>query len=258
MLGAQDYRQVLTVLRQCADAVDDDDFRSVVLDAIHEHLGYGHLTFFVGRHPAAHPALREPASVGVPNDLLDRYLERHARDDVFTTMHARSLLRMQGMACLPQVLDARLAPAQAEYATSFLGGNGITDKAMLWLDTELPVHGFLGLLAVNGNRLDARDHEVLGELRPHLTFLLRTHLQRASGLDTSPLTVREHQVARLVADGWSNATIARHLGIGEWTVKKHVSRVLAKCDVQSRTELAVLWRSVDDRHLEAHTAATPS
>lgn len=255
MLAAKDYRRVLGVLRACADAVDSDEFRTVVLEAVNRHLGYDHLTFFLGRHPAAHLSLREPTAVGIPNELLERYLTRHARNDVFASVHARGLLRMQGMACLPQVLDAKLTPAQSNYASGFLGANGISDKAMVWLDTELPVHGFLGVLAVGGNRLDDHDHAVLDELRPHLTFLLRTHLRRASGVDTSPLTVREHQVARLVADGWSNAAIARHFEIGEWTVKKHVSRVLAKCDVQSRTELAVLWRGGDGQHVEVQSVS---
>jgi NarL family two-component system response regulator LiaR len=58
-----------------------------------------------------------------------------------------------------------------------------------------------------------------------------------SGLDS--LTVRETDVLRLVAQGRANKEIALDLGIGEKTVKTHVSSVLAKLDVQSRTQAAI-------------------
>ncbi|MGY4103203.1 helix-turn-helix transcriptional regulator [Nocardia sp. R16R-3T] len=242
MLSAQDYRGVLGVLRTCAEADGSDaDFRAVVLRAIAEHLGYDRLTFFLGRHPAAQLDLRNPVAVGLPGPLIDRYLAGYGRDDVFAADHARGLLRLHGMACLPDLLEAALAPAQDAYAEEFLSGNGITDKVMVWFDTGLPVHGFLGVIATGERAFDERDRALLTELRPHITYLLRTHLRQAARVDTGPLTVREHEVARLVADGWSNRAIARHLQIGEWTVKKHVSRVLAKCGVLSRTELAVVW-----------------
>ena len=45
---------------------------------------------------------------------------------------------------------------------------------------------------------------------------------------------------KLVAAGKSNAEASRLLGIGEATVKTHVSRVLAKLDLVSRTQAVVL------------------
>ena len=43
-----------------------------------------------------------------------------------------------------------------------------------------------------------------------------------------------------VALGRSNAEIARQMGIGETTVKTHVSRVLAKLHLTSRSQAVVL------------------
>ena len=54
-----------------------------------------------------------------------------------------------------------------------------------------------------------------------------------------PLTERETEVLRLLAQGKSNKEIARTLNIAEQTVKSHVSHVLDKLDVPSRTQAAL-------------------
>jgi NarL family two-component system response regulator LiaR len=53
------------------------------------------------------------------------------------------------------------------------------------------------------------------------------------------LTERETEVLRLLAVGKANKEIARELGVGEQTVKSHVSNILAKLGVQSRTQAAL-------------------
>jgi NarL family two-component system response regulator LiaR len=53
------------------------------------------------------------------------------------------------------------------------------------------------------------------------------------------LTERETHVLRLLARGLANKEIAQELSIGEKTVKTHVSHVLAKLGVQSRTQAAL-------------------
>jgi two-component system, NarL family, response regulator LiaR len=53
------------------------------------------------------------------------------------------------------------------------------------------------------------------------------------------LTERETAVLRLVAKGQANKQVARELGIGEQTVKTHVSSILGKLQLQSRTQAAL-------------------
>ena len=53
------------------------------------------------------------------------------------------------------------------------------------------------------------------------------------------LTERETEVLRLLAQGKANKEIARELSIGERTVKSHISSILAKLNVQSRTQAAL-------------------
>lgn len=53
------------------------------------------------------------------------------------------------------------------------------------------------------------------------------------------LTDREADVLALVARGLSNEDIARHLHIGQATVKTYVSRLLTKLDVTTRVHLVI-------------------
>jgi DNA-binding NarL/FixJ family response regulator len=53
---------------------------------------------------------------------------------------------------------------------------------------------------------------------------------------SEPLTAREVQVLRMIADGLGNKQIAWQLGISEHTVKFHVTSIMAKLHAASRTE----------------------
>lgn len=62
------------------------------------------------------------------------------------------------------------------------------------------------------------------------------------------LTTREADAARLMAEGRTNAEIAQEMGVSVFTVKSHVSSVLFKLSVQSRTEAtAVILKSSQNR-----------
>ena len=57
--------------------------------------------------------------------------------------------------------------------------------------------------------------------------------------DSQALTEREADVLKLIARGMANRQIARSLYIGEKTVKTHVSNILLKLGVNSRTQAAL-------------------
>lgn len=54
-----------------------------------------------------------------------------------------------------------------------------------------------------------------------------------------PLTPREVEILRLLADGLTNPEIARHLVVSTGTVKNHVQHVIRKLGVSDRTQAAV-------------------
>lgn len=69
------------------------------------------------------------------------------------------------------------------------------------------------------------------------------------------VTPRETEIAHLVAEGLTNAAIARRLVLSERTVENHVSHVLHKLDLPTRGTLAVWVRDHTD-HTD-HTQVTP-
>jgi len=58
--------------------------------------------------------------------------------------------------------------------------------------------------------------------------------------ELAALTPREVEVLRLMARGRSNAEIARELFLGNATVKTHVTHILTKLGLASRTQAAIL------------------
>jgi NarL family two-component system response regulator LiaR len=56
----------------------------------------------------------------------------------------------------------------------------------------------------------------------------------------SLLTAREDEIAELIAEGRTNAEIANALHLSVFTVKNHVSSILMKLAVRTRTEVAAL------------------
>jgi DNA-binding CsgD family transcriptional regulator len=54
---------------------------------------------------------------------------------------------------------------------------------------------------------------------------------------TAGLSAREQEIARMVAKGYTNKTIAAVLEISTWTVDTHLRRVFTKLDVRCRSAM---------------------
>jgi len=88
------------------------------------------------------------------------------------------------------------------------------------------VHGGEGLLAPSMAAKVIREFARSPE-RPDLALV------------TTPLTAREVEILQHVASGLANKEIAQRLAISERTVKNHLSNIMAKLHVNSRTQAAV-------------------
>lgn len=93
--------------------------------------------------------------------------------------------------------------------------------------------------------LQAIRQAYLGEtvLHPAIARMVLRELHRpahsSTAVTTDPLSDRELDVLRLIARGMSNQEIASTLIVGEATVRSHVSSILRKLQLASRTQAAL-------------------
>ncbi|MFK8163960.1 MAG: response regulator [Lewinella sp.] len=69
---------------------------------------------------------------------------------------------------------------------------------------------------------------------------------KARSQDFVELTTRQNQIVELVAQGLYNAEIADRLGITDGTCRQHISQIFKRLQINNRTELAILWRKLND------------
>jgi DNA-binding NarL/FixJ family response regulator len=93
-----------------------------------------------------------------------------------------------------------------------------------------------------------------GMLSPAVTRRLIAHVAVRTGTQARgevarerlrALSDREREVAFAVGEGKSNADIAAELFMSVATVKAHVSRLLAKLEVDNRVQIALLVQDAD-------------
>lgn len=151
-----------------------------------------------------------------------------------------------------RLLRALDAPPPAVVLTTFDTDDNVV-RAM-----QLGAVGFLRKSTstpalVAGVRAAAAGESVLS--RAALSALIhQTPAERDDSVFAS-LTDREHDLARAVADGASNAEIAAELYLTEATVKSYISRLLTKLDINNRVQLAKLWWESDQPHRDRHSEA---
>lgn len=85
-----------------------------------------------------------------------------------------------------------------------------------------------GLVVLHPNELEQALPAPVGAVRSANSALIQ------------PLSSREREILRLMADGLANKEIAARLGISGHTVKFHVSSIFNKLNVSSRTEAVTL------------------
>jgi DNA-binding NarL/FixJ family response regulator len=117
------------------------------------------------------------------------------------------------------------------------------------------------------------------EIRSALVALLAGEMSLPDGIDLTgeltdseaelaarlaTLTAQQVRVLMMLNEGQLNKQIAHALGVSEGTVKSHVSRILQKLQVDSRTQAVILARRLaasanapQDRILRAATEAKP-
>jgi DNA-binding CsgD family transcriptional regulator len=99
-----------------------------------------------------------------------------------------------------------------------------------------PIDYRIMLWRTEGRNFSDRETQLLTLLRPHLVALHDAVLRRAG--PAGRLTPRQLEARQLVAAGFTNAQIARRLGLSEGTVRRHLKNIFERLQVTSRTAAA--------------------
>jgi DNA-binding NarL/FixJ family response regulator len=168
--------------------------------------------------------------------------------------------RLRPDVCL---LDIRMPHLDGLEATRLLAGAGVRDPLNVLIVTTFDLddyvhralrHGACGFLLKDASPallVEAVRAAAAGNtlISPAVTVRLLSHLATHSATEpeappTEPLTERELDVVRHVAQGQTNDEIAKTLHITPATVKTHLANVQRKLTVRNRVEIAAwAWES---------------
>jgi len=109
------------------------------------------------------------------------------------------------------------------------------DVEMILMDL---VSKLLTLSSERGEMCDDLSGEVTVLLDAEVDGVRLLALRRGNPSPLSLLSPREQEIARMVASGYPNKTIASVLEISSWTVASHLRRIFMKLNVSSRAAMA--------------------
>jgi DNA-binding CsgD family transcriptional regulator/tetratricopeptide (TPR) repeat protein len=118
------------------------------------------------------------------------------------------------------------------------------DEALALLKTGKPRDAFRGVEMLDHLGADAVAARARRSLRKQGLTGVPPRSRRSTRANPAGLTSRQLEVLALVGEGASNAAVAERLSISEKTVDHHVSAILQKLGVRSRTEAAHVGRQL--------------
>lgn len=173
-------------------------------------------------------------------DLVVSAVHQHHPDVVLMDVR---MPRIDGIAATRELL-AQPSPPRVVVLTTF------AEDAAVMRAVEAGAAGFLLKTAAPAEIIDAVRRVAKGEgvlspaSIPEVFRHIATHpvvtRRRAASEQLETLTQREREIVVRVAQGLSNADVARDLFVSEATVKSHLGAVLARLGCASRVEVAVL------------------
>ena len=190
------------------------------------------------------PWLRPPGSSTSRSLVDDAMVAELTRPDfLYGLRRVRRVARSGSVASRPHVMDLpepwslELAGEHRRAADAWEARGCGFDQAVVLACSGDPdaVREAVGLFTALGSDIAAdRARQILRATGEHVPGRART--RRTTREHPAGLTAREVEVLELLAEGLTNAQIARRLFLSPRTVDHHVSSVLTKLDASSRAE----------------------
>jgi DNA-binding CsgD family transcriptional regulator len=239
-------------------ALNQPTFPARLADFVHACVPYDNLGVFAYRGEAKPLVLHTSYGASVVHASLEEYVDGAYLLDPFFRAH---LARVPaGIYGLQDVAPDHFR--RSAYYRSYYRKTTITDEicAIAYTQSGYCVQVSIGMDITSARTFSRRDHAALKRQEPVITALMERHwaeleapaaegagedepaiagklmraLQRARGIE---LSMRQAEVALLILQGHSSASIALRLDISPQTVKVHRKLLYAKCEICSQAEL---------------------
>ena len=199
-----------------------------------------------------HPLFRDALTLAIRSTLPDAVINEASSikiaKDMLTSGERYDLilldLSMPGVSAFEGFLELRsIDPKQPIVVVSAL-----EDPRIIHESVTLGASGFIPKSARKQELAEAIGNVMLGNLTLPKGYQPPEQGQgRASDIAArlSSLTPQQLRVLTMLRQGLLNKQIAHELGVGETTVKAHVSEILRKLDVASRTQAVIEVSRID-------------
>lgn len=245
-LSPEDCQRLVNVLDTVSGAVGDDSFFGQLHESLGSHFGWA--DGLVVDIPAECGAFPEPdVCMGHfhssrTTSFLDEYAGRWYGNNPFKTDGALSILGQRGVLTLGETRPFA-SDSQWDFVERYLGRFGVSDLLEGVIDAAGEGSALVLVYAAEDTDLGPRERAIMRRLTRYLAPWVRNHLAMTRvGREHALLSVREREAAELAARGLSNREIARSLHISTDTVKKHLTKAMAKTRSASRTQLAMRFQ----------------
>lgn len=237
-LPAAEYERVFAVLDATSEAKTLGTFKTVLMEALHEHYDCLNTTFFAGPTFVTAFSDPEPVVTGRIKDVIDEYQARWVPKDVFASVQSRAALSKYPALSADHLRG--LSDPSVTYLQDFLYRKRLHSASVMHLDLAHDCHGLVGLFDSEGKAPDRLRVQAMGLLSRQLSNYAKLLPGQPVPSWRDRLSPRQMELAELVADGHTNEEIAAILHLGVDTVKKYVSRVFVAARVRNRAELVKL------------------
>lgn len=184
--------------------------------------------------------LRDYVTQGVPEAMHQSYLRKMV---AFDPLHVRRIAPHAAAVTRWKEAARGAAPEHVQVFARFLRRYEVVDSLELMFREGATIVAGLNVAWTERDARPTRATLALAsKLQRYIEFTLTSRLSstrdaRLEAARAFGLTAREHEVARLVCQGHTNAAIATCLEIETSTVKTHLLRIFEKCQVDSRAGL---------------------
>lgn len=242
-LSAADCERLVGVLDEVSDAVGERGFFDQVRDSLGRHFGWTDgvvidIPAGSGGFPDQERCMDHFHSDRTAGFLAE-YAERWYENNPFKTAGALAALSRHGVLTLA---DARphATAGEWEFVDRYLRSNDVGDVLEGYADGGSEGAALFCVYFADDSDLGRRERLVMRRVARYLAPWVRDHFAAARlRKEQALLSTRERDVAELAARGLSNRDIAARLHITVDTVKKHLTRAMAKTQCTSRTQLAM-------------------